>query len=180
MPTAHDDVHSMPALGWQTAVATVMFDARQTMHGRGGLLATLLLLAVLASSAASETVGHVFKSATCGCCAAWVKHMRANGFVLKELDVANGELARRKSEAGIRPEHASCHTAIIGGYAIEGHVPAGDVARLLAERPEAVGLAVPGMPIGSPGMESGETREPFEVLLVKKDGTAEVFARHNQ
>ncbi|MEW5964736.1 MAG: DUF411 domain-containing protein [Pseudomonadota bacterium] len=150
------------------------------MRNPARLLTTLLFLAVAAGPAASEMAGRIYKSATCGCCSAWVKHMRANGFTLKELDVANGELARRKTEAGIRPEHASCHTAIIGGYAIEGHVPAGDVARLLKERPEAVGLAVPGMPIGSPGMESGETREPFEVLLVKKDGTAEVFARHNQ
>jgi hypothetical protein len=150
------------------------------MPNRGGILPTLLFLVLAASPAASETAGRIYKSATCGCCTAWVTHMRANGFALTELDVANGELARRKREAGIKPEHASCHTAIIGGYAIEGHVPAGDVARLLKERPEAVGLAVPGMPIGSPGMESGDTREPFEVLLVKKDGTAEVFARHNQ
>jgi hypothetical protein len=106
--------------------------------------------------------------------------MKENGFMAQAEDVALGELARIKRDAGIKPENSSCHTAKIGGYAIEGHVPAADVKRLLAEKPDAVGLAVPGMPIGSPGMESGDTREPFDVLLIKKDGTTEVWSKQNQ
>ncbi|WP_287958996.1 DUF411 domain-containing protein [Filomicrobium sp.] len=122
----------------------------------------------------------VFKSATCSCCSAWIKHMTQHGFTAEAQDVAAGELARIKQSAGIGPQHASCHTAKIGGYSIEGHVPAADVKRLLAEKPDAVGLAVPGMPIGSPGMEAGDTREPYEVLLIKHDGTSEVWSKQNQ
>jgi len=123
---------------------------------------------------------HVYKSATCGCCSAWIKHMTNNGFTATTEDLASGALARVKRSAGIGPKHASCHTAKIEGYAIEGHVPAEDVKRLLAERPDAVGLAVPGMPIGSPGMEAGDTKEPYEVLLIKRDGTSEIWSKQNQ
>lgn len=123
---------------------------------------------------------HVFKSATCACCSAWIKHMTDNGFDASTEDLASGALARVKRTAGIGPKHASCHTAKIEGYSIEGHVPAEDVRRLLAEKPDAVGLSVPGMPIGSPGMEAGETREPYEVLLIKRDGTSEVWSKQNQ
>ena len=87
-------------------------------------------------------------------------------------------LAALKRQAGISDKLASCHTAKIDGYVIEGHVPAPDIKRLVAERPDAIGLTVPGMPIGSPGMEQGAEIEPYDVLLVKKDGTTEVFARH--
>lgn len=148
-------------------------------------LAALLFAALLSSGAAlaaeqSSPQLQVFKSASCGCCADWIKHMTTNGFEAKAQDVASGALARIKKDAGIRPQYASCHTARIGGYAIEGHVPAEDVKRLLAEKPDAVGLAVPGMPIGSPGMESGDTREAYEVLLIKKDGSTEVWSKQNQ
>ncbi|MBC8013706.1 MAG: CopG family transcriptional regulator [Methyloceanibacter sp.] len=87
-------------------------------------------------------------------------------------------LDRIKRQSGIGEELAACHTAKIGGYVIEGHVPAPDIKRLIAERPDALGLSVPGMPIGSPGMEQGAETEPYDVLLIKKDGTTEVFARH--
>lgn len=123
---------------------------------------------------------HVYKSATCACCSEWIKHMTANGFAASTEDLASGALARVKQGAGIGPKHASCHTAKIGNYIIEGHVPAGDVKRLLAEKPDAVGLAVPGMPIGSPGMEAGDTRQPYDVLLIKRDGTSEVWSKQNQ
>jgi hypothetical protein len=83
-----------------------------------------------------------------------------------------------KASLGLKPAQASCHTAVIDGYVIEGHVPADDVKRLLAEKPDAIGLAVPSMPAGSPGMETGGTSEPYDVLLVRKDGTSEVWARH--
>ena len=127
--------------------------------------------------AEAQTI-EVFKSESCGCCGLWVEHLQRNGFTPKPRNVALGELARIRSKSGLKPEFQSCHTGMVGGYVIEGHVPASDVKRLLAEKPDAIGLSVPGMPIGSPGMESGDQREPYEVLLVRRDGTAETFARY--
>lgn len=117
----------------------------------------------------------VYKSPTCGCCSAWVDHLRENGFPVETVDV--DDLQAVKAEYGIPPGLQSCHTAVVDGYVVEGHVPAADVKRLLAERPEAAGLAVPGMPVGSPGMEQGDTAEPYDVLLVD-DGQSSVFAHH--
>jgi len=122
----------------------------------------------------------VAKTASCGCCSAWVTHMRSAGFEVAAENMAMGQLMRFKTTHGIRPEHASCHTARVGGYTIEGHVPAGDVVRLLKERPDAVGLTVPGMPIGSPGMEVGDRRDAYEVLLVLKDGGTRVFSSYSE
>ena len=120
----------------------------------------------------------VWKSATCECCGNWVKHLEANGFAVKVNATGPAALERLKAQAGIGSKLASCHTAKIGSYIIEGHVPATDIKRLVAKRPEAIGLAVPGMPVGSPGMEQGSESEPYDVLLLNKDGTTEVFARH--
>ena len=119
----------------------------------------------------------VHKSPTCGCCLAWADQMRAAGFDVEIRDVE--DLAPIKRELGVPAQSASCHTAQIAGYFVEGHVPAEDIERLLAERPDAKGLAVPGMPLGSPGMEvpSG-AEQPYEVLLVGEDGTTDVFAQH--
>lgn len=137
--------------------------------------------ALLAGPVAADPAppaGQVFKSATCDCCTAWMAHMSKAGFALEGKDMANKDLHRFKVHVGLKPGQESCHTALIEGYVIEGHVPADDVRRLLQDRPDAIGLTVPGMPIGSPGMETGDPAQPFEVLLVKKDGTTEVFARH--
>ena len=117
----------------------------------------------------------VAKSPTCGCCGAWVDHMRQAGFQVEVQDLEYDTLQRLKTHLGISPRHASCHTAQVAGYVIEGHVPATDVARLLKERPSAIGLAVPGMPIGSPGMEMGDQRERYDVVLLKPQGRNEVF-----
>jgi hypothetical protein len=121
----------------------------------------------------------VHKSPTCGCCGEWVKHMQRSGFNVETHDVDN--LDAIKTEVGIPPGKGSCHTAKVGKYFIEGHVPAEDVKRLLAENPDAKGLTVPGMPAGSPGMEipSGEV-QPYDVLLVAHDGSTSVFAQHGQ
>lgn len=120
----------------------------------------------------------VYKSPSCGCCGAWVEHMRQAGFGDIEI-VHRDDLAAIRLSHGVRDEHASCHTGVIDGYAIEGHVPAADVRRLLRTRPQAVGLAVPAMPLGSPGMEMPDgSKEPFDTLLLMRDGTARVFARH--
>jgi hypothetical protein len=105
--------------------------------------------------------------------------MRSKGFELEGKDIPYSDRTRMRVHFGIKAEHASCHTALIGGYVVEGHVPAKDVERLLKEKPDALGLSVPGMPAGSPGMETDDgSAEPYEVLLMKKDGTSEVFARH--
>lgn len=117
----------------------------------------------------------VFKSPYCGCCEAWVQHMRQAGFTVNVRDVQDVPAARRA--AGMPEQYGSCHTAKVGGYAVEGHVPADDVKRLLAQKPQAVGIAVPGMPQGSPGMESPRP-QAYDTLLVAKDGSNRVFARH--
>jgi hypothetical protein len=120
----------------------------------------------------------VYKSPTCACCDGWVTHMRQAGFAAT-VHVTENVRAIRLAR-GLPDALASCHTGVIGGYAIEGHVPAADVVRLLAERPRAVGITVPGMPLGSPGMEAGGRREPFDTLLVLRSGQTRVFARHNR
>ena len=139
--------------------------------------AALALPGLTATAAGGERVV-VAKSPTCGCCAAWVEHMQAAGFEVEVQDVAQAALDDLKRRIGLTPEQASCHTAAVGGYFVEGHVPAEDVKRLLAERPEIRGLAVPGMPVGSPGMEMGGRRDPYQVLAIAADGRASVFAEH--
>ena len=118
----------------------------------------------LASSAFAEThVLKVYKSPLCGCCGAWVDHMRNAGFRAVVTDIT--DLRPIKNKFGVVPELRACHSAVIDGYVIEGHVPSREVMRLLKDRPKAIGLAVPGMPIGSPGMEQGSRRDPFQVIL---------------
>lgn len=128
-----------------------------------GSIITVSLLSVASQAAATATV-EVYKSPTCGCCAKWVDHMRDHGFTVKTHDVGNKEI-RKKS--GISSTLGSCHTALVNGYAIEGHVPAPDIIRLLREKPKAIGLAVPDMPHGTPGME-GDRVDPYNVLLIKE------------
>jgi hypothetical protein len=117
----------------------------------------------------------VYKSPWCGCCSKWIEHMRANGHSVKTQNIE--DLDRIKKMAGVPKHLQSCHTAMIDGYVIEGHVPAEDVARLLSERPKAKGLATPGMPTGSPGMEGG-TPERYDVMLFRADGSTSVFSKH--
>ena len=117
----------------------------------------------------------VLKSSTCECCAKWVDHLRSYGFAVEVTDVP--DLERVKREHGVPERLASCHTALVGGYFVEGHVPAEDVKRLLEKRPRIAGLALPGMPIGSPGME-GPNPEPFDVLAVDAKGRTRVFSSH--
>lgn len=116
----------------------------------------------------------VYKSPACGCCGEWMKHMRANGFRVETHDVADVMPIKRRY--GVPDELASCHTAVVGGYAIEGHVPAADVQKLLRERPKLRGLAVPGMVAGSPGMEQGPP-QPYATLAFDDRGSR-IFMRH--
>ncbi|HWP19542.1 MAG TPA: DUF411 domain-containing protein [Burkholderiaceae bacterium] len=115
----------------------------------------------------------VWKSESCGCCHEWVAHLERNGFRVKVNDVAGPSEYREKF--GMPDRYGSCHTAKVDGYVLEGHVPAREIHRLLKERPKALGLAVPGMPVGSPGMEVGSRKDPYDVLLVAHDGRASVY-----
>jgi hypothetical protein len=129
------------------------------------------------SMPADAALIRVHKSPTCGCCKEWVTHLREHGFSVEVLD--HDDLGPVKARLGVPVAKGSCHTGEIDGYLVEGHVPASDIRRLLAERPQAKGLVLPGMPIGSPGMEiKGVPAQPFTVELVKMDGTTEVFAHH--
>ena len=114
----------------------------------------------------------VYKTPACGCCAQWIEHLKRNGFTVTAHDVSDTTPMRLK--AGVPDPLASCHTAFVEGYAVEGHVPAADIGRLLKERPKAIGLAVPGMPKGSPGMEAPRA-DPYDVLLVRANGASEVY-----
>ena len=130
---------------------------------------------VTGSGFAAKPAIEVWNSPSCGCCSEWVNHLQANGFTLKVNDTGNNAA---RAQLGVPPKLGSCHTARVGGYAIEGHVPAADIKRLLAEKPDAIGLAVPGMPVGSPGMEVGNERDPYDVLLIARDGSTRVFQSH--
>jgi hypothetical protein len=138
-------------------------------------LLLLLLVAAGTAGAQSATLIEVFKSPYCGCCEKWIGHMERSGFKVNAHNVNDVPAARKN--LGMPDRLGSCHTAKVGGYVIEGHVPAADVQRLLKEKPKAIGLAAPGMPQGSPGMET-TTPAPYETLLVLTDGSARVFARH--
>lgn len=121
-------------------------------------------LGYFASGAFAEPhVLKVYRSPSCGCCGAWVSHMRNAGFQAVVIQIT--DLRATKDKFGVMPELRACHTAVIDGFVIEGHVPAREVIRLLKDRPKATGLAVPGMPIGSPGMEQGGRQDPFQVFL---------------
>lgn len=138
-------------------------------------LAAAAPLANLASSPAGPRM-EVWKDPTCGCCKEWIAQARAAGFDVVAHDTGNVAARRR---ARISDTYGSCHTAFVGGYAIEGHVPLREIRRLLRERPDAIGLAVPGMVVGSPGMEQGDRREPYAVLLLHRDGGSSTYAKYS-
>ncbi|MFL1406941.1 DUF411 domain-containing protein [Marinobacter sp. M1N3S26] len=119
----------------------------------------------------------VYKSPSCGCCGDWVDHLEENGFQVDVTDTAN--LNQVKMDAGLPPQLSSCHTAFIGDYVIEGHVPAADIKRLVDSAPQAHGLTVPGMPVGSPGMEMDDRKDPYQVLLFNEAGQTRVFAEYH-
>jgi len=144
-----------------------------------GLLALALLflftLSACASKQAPDTTVVVYKTPTCGCCGKWVEHLQKAGFTVTVHDM--NDLSYIKSNNGVDGRIASCHTALVDGYVIEGHVPAEQIRRLLTERPDVTGLAVPGMPIGSPGMEVESGRvDPYDVLAFDRTGQTSVFA----
>lgn len=143
------------------------------------ILGAFLVLpnAVLVASAA-QTLPKVqaYRDPGCGCCEKWTEHMKAAGFDISMQD--DPDLAARKTLLGVPDQLSGCHTALVGRYVIEGHVPAQDIVRLLTKSPDIVGLAVPGMPMGSPGVEMGESKESYEVYAFSKDGRSVLFAVH--
>lgn len=148
------------------------------LNRRDALLASAALLAVGPSCAAGSGPSiKVFKDASCGCCGVWVDRLKTAGFKTEVDD--SQDMAAIKAKYGVPGDLASCHTGIVAGYAIEGHVPPADIKRLLKEKPKALGIAVPGMPVNSPGMEvEGQADEPYTVWLFAKDGTRTAFAKH--
>ncbi len=151
---------------------------RRHFLGQAALLTSAASLApalALAGTKASLPTVQVWKDPQCGCCKDWVTHLEANGFKVQVHDTGNATVRKR---VGLPMAFASCHTALVGGYVLEGHVNAREVRRLLAERPQALGLAVPGMPVGSPGMDGpvyNNRQDPYDVLLVQKDGSSRVY-----
>lgn len=145
------------------------------------LMGTLLLPLVGTHAANARPLVEVWKSPTCGCCKDWVAHLQANGYAVKIHDVSESAKATQRAALGMAEKWGSCHTALVQGYVLEGHVPAREIQRLLAERPRALGLAVPGMPVGSPGMDGpayAGRKDPYTVLLVQRNGTSTVFQQY--
>lgn len=149
--------------------------SRRTLMLAGG---ALLLLPGRASRSAAAALPAIkaFRNPGCGCCEIWAEHMRRAGFSITVVD--DPELTGRRARLGVPEEISGCHTAVIGDYVIEGHVPPEDILSFLAVRPNARGLAVPGMPMGSPGMEMGRTANPYDVLIFTADGSSKVYASH--
>lgn len=148
---------------------------------RRQLLVELSALAVAQSvlakavAAQASTPIEVYKNPSCGCCRGWVRHMEANGFTAKVTDTNDVDAIKRQHHVDAKLQ--SCHTSLVGGYVVEGHVPASDVRRLLKDKPKIVGLTIPGMPQSAPGMD-GKPFQPYEVLAFDARGTTSVFAKH--
>ena len=145
---------------------------------RRQLLLALAAAPLWAGAASDKPMVEVWKTATCGCCKDWIKHLESNGFAVRAHDLSDQAKREQRRRLGLEDKFGSCHTALVGGYLLEGHVPARDIQRLLKEKPKALGLAVPGMPVGSPGMdgpEYGGHKDPYDVLLVQRGGASRVY-----
>lgn len=143
-------------------------------------LAAMPLAGWAAPPTKDKVLVEVWKDPNCGCCKEWVSHLEAKGFAVKVNETGNNAM---RAKLGIPQKLGSCHTALVGGYSVEGHVPAADIRKLLKDKPQAIGLAVPGMPVGSPGMDGaiyGKRRDPYDVLLVLASGETRVFSSYNK
>ena len=120
----------------------------------------------------------VYKTSSCGCCRLWVDHLKSNGFDVQAMDVSSADVRAVSKAAGLPDDGVSCHTAKVGNYVVEGHVPASDIKRMLKEKPAIAGIAAPGMPMGSPGMEQGGAKEAYDVVAFTKDGKMTVYSKH--
>ncbi|MCB9994799.1 MAG: DUF411 domain-containing protein [Zhengella sp.] len=155
---------------------------REIRFSRRALIVSGLVTAALGTTSAwaQTSAIHVVKGTGCECCNAWIAYLRDEGFSVTEEERYGTLLMTYKSEVGVPQSMISCHTGMIDSYVLEGHVPAADIRRLLTERPDAIGLAVPGMPYGSPGMGPEEEREAYEVMLIARDGSGTVFSRYEE
>lgn len=156
------------------SASTMPLSRRTLLAGAAGLL----LAAHLPRARAQAALVEVWKDPNCGCCKDWVSHLEASGYTVKVNDTGNEAMRKRLR---VDSKYGSCHTALVSGYALEGHVPAREIARLLKERPQAIGLAVPGMPVGSPGMDGkmyGDRQDAYDVLLLTKDGGAKIYQHY--
>ncbi len=163
---------------WKQEVKAMKNKKIRRISGNGVALAALFAFAATlgtGAGAAQSAEIMVYKSPTCGCCKGWIAHMRKNGHSVKIQDLEDLDIIKKM--AGIPELFQSCHTAMVDGYVVEGHVPSKDVERLLKDRPKARGIAVPGMVAGSPGMEQGES-ERYNVMLFQSDGSSSVYAKY--
>ena len=148
-------------------------------------LATIVAMAAMGLAVAAQsrpaatpaTKVTVYKTASCGCCKLWVEHLKASGFDVQAMDVSAEQVRSVSKAAGLKDDDVSCHTAKVGNYIVEGHVPADDIKRMLKEKPAIAGIAAPGMPQGSPGMDQG-SKEAYDVVSFTKDGKTAVYAKH--
>lgn len=166
------------------ALPTPMRSRRQWLAAAlpwlGAGIAVAALPPLARATAPQGTPVEMWKDPSCGCCQDWVEHMQANGFTFTVHETGN---TGARARLGLPQKLGSCHTALVGGYVLEGHVPASDVRKLLQLKPKALGLAVPGMPVGSPGMDGavyGNRRDPYDVLLVDRDGSTKVFSSYHR
>ncbi|MDP2903754.1 MAG: DUF411 domain-containing protein [Methylovulum sp.] len=143
---------------------------------KGFLAAGLIIVNAAAIATEEATEITVYRSPTCSCCEKWLAHLQQNNFAIK--DIVTNDMQAIKTKYGVTPELASCHTAIINGYVIEGHVPAGDIRNLLKTKPKVTGIAVPGMPAGTPGMEMGAKKEAYDVVSFDSQHRTQVFNRY--
>ena len=150
------------------------------MKRRDFIFGVFFLAGFIKSASADIPKIAVYKTPTCGCCSAWIEHIKKAGFYVKSINVTYGELAGLKRRYSIPLELSSCHTAFVNNYFVEGHVPAEDIKDLIFKKPDALGLSVPNMPLGSPGMEMGNQKDPYDTLLVKRNGNSKVFRSHRE
>ena len=146
------------------------------MTMRKTLLGTLAFAAMFVGTAAHAATLTVYKAPSCGCCAKWIEHVEKHGFTV--TTVPTDDMMAVKKRLGVPDEVMSCHTTKVGNYVVEGHVPAADIKRLLAQKPKARGIAVAGMPMGSPGMDFGGQRQPYATMLIGSNGKTSVYANH--
>jgi hypothetical protein len=147
-----------------------------------GIVGVVLgVVSVVAAQRPAATIMEVYKSPTCGCCTVWVEHVRQAGFTTRVSDIDDASLDALKAKHGVPRTAQSCHTALVGGYVVEGHAPAAEIHRLLKEKPAVRGIAVGGMPIGSPGMEvPGQRPQAYNVVTFDQKGTVKIFSTQNQ
>ena len=143
---------------------------------RKTIFGAIAFAAMFVGTAAHAATMTVYKHPSCGCCAKWIEHVEKHGFTVKT--VATEDMMAVKKRLGVPDAQISCHTTKVGNYVVEGHVPAADIKRLLAQKPKARGIAVAGMPMGGPGMEHGDHHQPYSTMLIGTDGKTSVFASH--